>query len=87
MCADRSTIRWASAASSRGSTRSTTGRTAPEAMNGHTCSWTSTTMPAFSAGKNYYVNRFGRQNVNLPWDNDEYFEMVETPDLGDFILR
>jgi 4-hydroxyacetophenone monooxygenase len=39
------------------------------------------------AGKNYYVNRFGRQNVNLPWDNDEYFEMVESPDLADFDLR
>ncbi|MCW2879497.1 MAG: hypothetical protein JWQ95_3597 [Sphaerisporangium sp.] len=39
------------------------------------------------AGRNYYVNKFGRQNVNLPWDNDQYFLMVESPDLGDFILR
>lgn len=31
------------------------------------------------AGRNYYVNKFGRQNVNLPWTLGEYFLMVNRP--------
>lgn len=37
--------------------------------------------------KNYYVNRFGRQNVNLPWRNEHYFEMVAHFNPADFELR
>jgi len=31
------------------------------------------------AGRNYYINKFGRQNVNLPWKLGEYFLMVNRP--------
>jgi len=36
------------------------------------------------AGKNYYVNKHGRQTVNVPFTNEEYFSMVATPDLDQF---
>lgn len=38
-------------------------------------------------GKNYYVNAHGRQNVNVPFANHEYFEMVAAPDLDQFHVR
>jgi 4-hydroxyacetophenone monooxygenase len=36
------------------------------------------------AGRNYYVNKFGRQNVNLPWTLGEYFLMVNRPNPEHF---
>lgn len=39
------------------------------------------------AGRNYYVNKFGRQNVNVPLTNGDYFLLVKRPNLNDFILR
>lgn len=35
-------------------------------------------------GRNYYVNKFGRQTVNLPWTLGEYFLMVNRPNLEHF---
>ncbi len=36
---------------------------------------------------NYYVNEFGRQQVNAPWDAPHYYRLVATPKPDDFILR
>lgn len=36
------------------------------------------------AGRNYYVNRFGRQNVNIPFRNVEYFMKVAALNPNDF---
>lgn len=36
---------------------------------------------------NYYVNRHGRQNVQMPWLLDEYHEWVVEPDMNDYHLE
>jgi len=38
------------------------------------------------AGHSYYVNEFGRQEVNCPWTPHEYHEMIEEPNFDDFIV-
>lgn len=35
-------------------------------------------------GRSYYVNSFGRQGVNMPWDGEVYHEMIVSPQLDDF---
>ena len=37
-----------------------------------------------SRDKNYYVNEFGRQQVNVPWRLEEYHELLERFDPGDY---
>ena len=39
------------------------------------------------AGKNYYVNKHGRQNVNVPLTNGDYFMLVKSPNFEDYIVR
>lgn len=36
------------------------------------------------ANRNYYVNEHGRQNVNWPWRNEHYFELVERLNPEDY---
>jgi 4-hydroxyacetophenone monooxygenase len=37
--------------------------------------------------ESYYVNKHGRQGVNMPWKPAQYFEMVSTANLDDYELR
>jgi len=30
--------------------------------------------------KNYYVNEFGRLQMNAPWNGEKYYELCEKPD-------
>lgn len=35
----------------------------------------------------YYVNEQGRSGVNMPWRIYDFYEMLRTPDMADFIVR
>ena len=40
-----------------------------------------------SAGKSsYYVNRFGRSSVNLPWRPEHYYALVGAFDSSDYVF-
>jgi 4-hydroxyacetophenone monooxygenase len=41
---------------------------------------------AASIDKNYYVNEFGRLQVNAPWQSPYFYEMCTTPDWNDLQL-
>ena len=41
---------------------------------------------AASIDKNYYVNEFGRLQVNAPWQSPYFYEMCTTPDWNDLEL-
>ena len=36
-----------------------------------------------SIDKNYYVNEFGRIQVNAPWESPRFYEMCIEPDWDD----
>ena len=36
--------------------------------------------------KSYYLNEFGRQNVNMPWKPAQYYEWVRDPKLDEYEL-
>ena len=36
--------------------------------------------------KNYYVNEFGRMQMNAPWNGEQYYQMCSRPDEADFIF-
>ncbi|EXJ90054.1 hypothetical protein A1O3_03122 [Capronia epimyces CBS 606.96] len=38
-------------------------------------------------GRGYFVNRFGRQAVNMPWTSDQYYDMVKEVNFADFDAR
>jgi 4-hydroxyacetophenone monooxygenase len=38
-------------------------------------------------GAGYFVNKFGRQGVNMPWTAEVYHAWVAKPDLGDYDVR
>jgi 4-hydroxyacetophenone monooxygenase len=38
-------------------------------------------------GRGYFVNKFGRQGVNMPWTSEQYHAMVMKPNLDDFDIR
>ncbi|KAM3414445.1 hypothetical protein BST61_g9610 [Cercospora zeina] len=38
-------------------------------------------------GSGYYVNKFGRSGVNLPWPTSEYHRMVSKPNFEDYDIR
>jgi 4-hydroxyacetophenone monooxygenase len=40
-----------------------------------------------SEGSGYYVNKHGRQGVNMPWTNAEYHTMIVEPNFDDFHLK
>ena len=44
------------------------------------------TTPA-SVEKNYYVNEYGRMQVNAPFESPYFHEMCSTPDWDDLELR
>jgi 4-hydroxyacetophenone monooxygenase len=37
-----------------------------------------------SRDRNYYVNEFGRQQVNVPWRLEDYHELLERFDPDDY---
>lgn len=37
-------------------------------------------MPNSAMEKNYYVNEFGRLQMNAPWNGEKYYELCERPD-------
>ncbi|WP_349535971.1 flavin-containing monooxygenase [Rhodococcus rhodochrous] len=37
-------------------------------------------MPNSAMEKNYYVNEFGRLQMNAPWNGEKYYELCEKPD-------
>ncbi|MFX1758607.1 flavin-containing monooxygenase [Rhodococcus sp. As11] len=37
-------------------------------------------MPNSAMEKNYYVNEFGRLQMNAPWNGEKYYELCESPD-------
>ena len=39
-----------------------------------------------SRERNYYVNEWGRLQVNAPFETEEYFRMCKEPDLDEFVL-
>ncbi|WP_317824071.1 NAD(P)/FAD-dependent oxidoreductase [Rhodococcus sp. IEGM 1366] len=39
-----------------------------------------------SREKNYYVNEFGRMQVNAPWEAEDYYAWTITPELDDFLI-
>lgn len=39
-----------------------------------------------SRERNYYLNEWGRLQVNAPWESEDYFAMCRSPKLEDFIL-
>lgn len=39
---------------------------------------------AASKGRNYYVNEFGRQQVNVPWRLEDYYELLEKFNPDDY---
>lgn len=39
-----------------------------------------------SRDANYYVNEFGRLQVNFPWEAEEFFALSSEPNLDDFLL-
>jgi 4-hydroxyacetophenone monooxygenase len=39
-----------------------------------------------SRDKNYYVNEFGRLQVNFPWEAEDFYQMVAAPNTGDYIF-
>jgi 4-hydroxyacetophenone monooxygenase len=39
-----------------------------------------------SRDKNYYVNEFGRLQVNFPWEAEDFYQMVAAPNTGDYII-
>jgi 4-hydroxyacetophenone monooxygenase len=39
-----------------------------------------------SRERNYYVNEWGRLQVNVPWEAEDYFRMSSAPNLEDFTL-
>lgn len=41
-------------------------------------------MPSSALGKNYYVNEFGRLQMNAPWNGEKYYELCESPDESHF---
>jgi 4-hydroxyacetophenone monooxygenase len=41
---------------------------------------------AGSRERNYYVNEWGRLQVNIPWEAEDFYRMCARPDLGDFSL-
>ena len=42
---------------------------------------------ATSRTRNYYVHASGRQQVNAPWNVDEYYERVSAPNPDDFVFE
>lgn len=40
-----------------------------------------------SPGHGYYVNKFGRQSVNVPWATADYHRMVSKPNFDDYEIR
>ena len=41
-------------------------------------------MPNSAMEKNYYVNEFGRLQMNAPWNGEKYYELCERPDESHF---
>jgi 4-hydroxyacetophenone monooxygenase len=41
---------------------------------------------AGSVEKNYYVNEFGRVQMNAPWQSPHFYEMCTAPDWDDLEL-
>ncbi|MGW0017118.1 flavin-containing monooxygenase [Rhodococcus sp. NPDC003382] len=41
-------------------------------------------MPNSAMEKNYYVNEFGRLQMNAPWSGEKYYELCEKPDESHF---
>jgi 4-hydroxyacetophenone monooxygenase len=39
-----------------------------------------------SRDKNYYVNEFGRLQVNIPWEGEDYYLLCAAPNLEDFAM-
>jgi 4-hydroxyacetophenone monooxygenase len=39
-----------------------------------------------SRNQNYYVNEWGRLQVNVPWEGEDYFRLCAAPNLEDFVL-
>jgi 4-hydroxyacetophenone monooxygenase len=39
-----------------------------------------------SVDKNYYVNEFGRMQVNAPFESPYFYEMCSAPDWDDLTL-
>ena len=39
-----------------------------------------------SKDRNYYVNEFGRQQVNVPWRLEEYHQLLERFDPDDYMF-
>lgn len=37
-----------------------------------------------SEGAGYFLNKHGRQQVNMPWTNAEYFPMIKKVNLEEF---
>jgi 4-hydroxyacetophenone monooxygenase len=40
-----------------------------------------------SRDRNYYVNEWGRLQVNIPWEAEEFYRMCAEPRLDDFVLK
>lgn len=41
-------------------------------------------MPNSAMEKNYYVNEFGRLQMNAPWNGEQYYELCKSPDESHF---
>jgi 4-hydroxyacetophenone monooxygenase len=39
-----------------------------------------------SRERNYYINEWGRLQVNVPFETEDYFRMCQEPDLDEFVL-
>jgi 4-hydroxyacetophenone monooxygenase len=39
-----------------------------------------------SRDRNYYVNEWGRLQVNVPWEAEDYFARAASPNIDDFTL-
>lgn len=40
---------------------------------------------AYAGG--YYINQHGRPGVSMPWSLQEFYEMIRTPDMTEYVLR
>lgn len=41
-------------------------------------------MPSTALGRNYYVNEFGRLQMNAPWNGEQFYELCAAPDESHF---
>lgn len=71
----------------RGATTAEVRRTAFDDYNQRLDEAMATLVWGADGAGSYYLNRHGRSAVNMPWRADNYFEMIERPNMTEYDIR